>query len=207
MSDSPTFTRFLAQLRAEGREKADGFDPSHFDGLAPEERPRVFALLVGALDTGDTTAARGLLLLDASAGARALQDALPRHPFPDPVGLSIATELWAHDRWPDAGATLVRYTAHPSAQARLQSLFQLQGAPCTATLGAAMRARVVEDADPTNRSYAAKKLLACLGLASSPEHAYAEHRAVMMRLRSDSRAEREAALAELPSAGSRSGGP
>lgn len=194
---SPTFEHFFAQLNARGREKADGFDPSHFEGLRPDEKPRVGELLVGALRAGDGTAANGLLLLDPVGGRRLLDDALAEGTYPERVGLHVATVLWERTRDTRYAGALLPYVRHPLTAARAQALFQLQDAPCTPGMFASLRAAVLEDPDETNRSYAAKKLLACVGAVVRPEDAYAQQRPLMLALRGADAAVRREALATL----------
>lgn len=40
-----TYTKFLEQFNSKGREKADGYDKSHFDGLTDKEKDLAFELL------------------------------------------------------------------------------------------------------------------------------------------------------------------
>lgn len=79
---TPTFDRFLAQLRTTGRQKLDGFDRGHFDGLSAPERDEARRLLVAALHARDTTAATGLVLLDGAGAEPALLAALAQYDAP-----------------------------------------------------------------------------------------------------------------------------
>lgn len=42
-----TYDKFLEQFHAQGRQKADGYDKSHFDGLTTDEMEKAFELLTG----------------------------------------------------------------------------------------------------------------------------------------------------------------
>jgi hypothetical protein len=76
---SDRFDGFLKQLNAQGREKGEGFDPSHFEGLSPDERLEAARLLREALLEGDNTAAHGLVLLDPQVARPILDEALQKY--------------------------------------------------------------------------------------------------------------------------------
>lgn len=61
---SDTFDRFLKQYHAQGREKADGYDRSHFDGLTDDEKIRAFELLAREAEGAPETATPWLFHLD-----------------------------------------------------------------------------------------------------------------------------------------------
>src|ERR671924_551428 len=91
---SATFDRFLKQLYAQGSEKAGGFDASHFEGMTSDERLEAARLLREALFAGDSTAIRGLVLLDKQSARPTLEDALQKLSGDPSACLILAEELW-----------------------------------------------------------------------------------------------------------------
>jgi hypothetical protein len=95
---SDTFDEFLKQYHAQGREKADGYDRSHFDGLTDDEKVRAFELLAAEAEKVPETATHWLFYLDPS---RAEQVTLAQVAAKkgDPYGENFVRQF-----------TLIRYT-------------------------------------------------------------------------------------------------
>jgi hypothetical protein len=194
-----TFDRFLKQLHATGSEKGDGFDPSHFDGLSPDERPEVARLLREALLRGDDTAAGGLILLDPEEAGPALEDALHKmqaHPW---VSLAAARELWnltGESRYQDV---MIATLENPNELLRQSALVALENTPHDDRLMAALESLVRDDPDDTIRFLAAKHLLYGLGLITDLHETNHPYRQMVRDLSDESKEVREKALAELKS--------
>ncbi|HEY0778274.1 MAG TPA: hypothetical protein VGD56_09935 [Gemmatirosa sp.] len=179
---SATFTRFLAQLRAQGREKADGFDRSHFDGLAPDERPEVARLLEDALARGDNTAVGGLLLLDPSDAPTVLRDALARLPFENTARVTIAGALLARSDDPALQRELVRYLSHPVGPTRRLALNYLTRSAPNRALAPALQQYVHDEAEGDNRALGAELALYWSGAISRLDDSYRQYGSLLNAL-------------------------
>src|SRR5262245_47357064 len=194
---SPTFDRFLKQLRAQGMEKADGFDPSHFDGLSQDERLEAFRLLQDALLKGDDTAAHDLVLLDPQGARPALEAAWPKYKGDALGGLNVAEELWGltgESRYRDFMVDSLRQS---NRTVRQRALMALRGAPHDDRLMTALQSVILNDPDEIIRSLAATHLLYGLGLVASFQAMKHPYRQIENDLSDERREVRERALAEL----------
>lgn len=197
MITSESFLVFLQQLNARGADKADGFDRRAFDGLTPDERPRVEQMLLAAVERGDNTAAEGLLLFDRARASSLLAGALGRIAFENGAGASVAGQLWLLTRDPQYERELARYLRHPSAPTRLTALGYLKQASPDVAVLPAWAATVEEDSSRVNRSIAASLLLYCLGRVPSADAAYRVERPLMKELTSENVGARHAAIARV----------
>jgi hypothetical protein len=196
---STTFDRFLKQLHAEGREKADGFDPSHFDGLSQDERLEAARLLREALLAGDDTAAGGLVLLDPQIARPALEAALPKYGG-DALGrLSLAEKLWKLTGDSNYQDLIIDSLRHPDETIRQRALVALRETPHDDRLMAVLQPMVLDDPDEVIRFWASIHLLYGLGLVTDFNQRPPQHRQLLIDLNDDQRDVREKALAELKS--------
>src|SRR5688572_18686509 len=102
---SRAFDRFLAELRADGPAKADGFDLENLRGLGGAERQQAVTLLQEAVATGDSTAVPALLVIDPTTGLSFLRSQLvvSKHEL---VRVRIVATLLDAGRDPDAEQAL-----------------------------------------------------------------------------------------------------
>jgi hypothetical protein len=194
---SQTFNRFLKQLSAQGREKADGFDSSHFDGMTSDERLEAARLLRDALLAGDSTAIRGLVLLDEQSARPTLEDALQKLSGDPSASLILAEELWKitnESRYQDVMVALLK---HPDHSIRRRALGGLQDTPHNDRLMGVLQTLVLDDPNKTVRFWAATHLIYGLGLIKDfydVNHPYIQ---TLRDLSSDNKEFREKTLAEL----------
>jgi hypothetical protein len=196
---SKTFERFLKQLYAWGREKGDGFDGSHFDGLSPDERLEADRLLREALLEGDNTAAHGLVLLDPQAARPILDEALQKYSGDTWFSLRVVKELWSLTRESRYQDLMIATLQHQDELLRQSALVGLEDTPHNERLMTALETLVRDDPVKRIRLLAAAHLLHGLGLITDIYDL--EHRYIRIeRELSDNRKEvREKALAELKS--------
>lgn len=196
---SRTFDRFLKQLYAEGGEKADGFDLSHFDGLTLDERLEAARLLRDALLRGDDTAAHGLVLLDPQAARATLEETLQKYSEDAYGSLTLAGELWSLTRDLRYQDLMIACLKHPNSTIRLRALVMLRDTPHGDKLMSELQSLVMDDPDETIRFWAAIHLLYGFGLITDfhkREHPYKQ---IVRDLSDESREVRQKALAELKS--------
>jgi HEAT repeat protein len=196
---SKTFERFLKQLYAWGREKGDGFDRSHFDGLSPDERLEAARLLREALLRGDNTSAEGLVLLDPRAAKATLEEALQTMSGDAHVSLAVAKQLWHLTKESRYQEEMIAILQHPNDLLRRSALVALEDTPHDDRLMTVLQALVKDDPHEIIRSMAARHLIYGLGLITDIhdlDHPYIRIKNEL----SDNRKEvREKALAELKS--------
>lgn len=94
-----TLERFLRQYNATGREKGDGYDASHFEGLAAEELHTVEDMLIKDALKLDTTAIQGLGVINTANAETALRQLLTIVLPPNYAHLRVVQALWeiSHD--------------------------------------------------------------------------------------------------------------
>lgn len=193
---SSAFDKFTKQLDAQGREKGDGFDASHFDGMNENERTEARRRLENALAKGDSTAAFGLVLLDGAAAEESLHRTLTRLEYPNDTGADVAGELWKLTGKSEYRRVLVHYLQHPKHLVRQTTIVHLGSRACEATddLGDALDEMVMSEPNETVQFLAVKLLLYCRGLISGiydKQHSYKE---LVNDLTSENLADRRKAL-------------
>jgi hypothetical protein len=194
---SATFDRFLKQFHAWGREKVNGFDRSHFDGLSPDERLEAARLLLEALLSGDNTAVEGLVLLDAQAARATLDEVLQKMSGDASASLDIAEELWqltGESRYLDLMIAMLR---HPDHSLRRRALSGLQDTPHDERLMAALQSLVIDDPDKGIRFWSATHLLYGLGLITGFYDVNHPYKQLVRDFSDESKEVRENALGEL----------
>lgn len=194
---SETYNRFLQQLNARGREKADGFDRSHFRGLSADERVEAARLLREALFKGDDTAAVGLVLLDSAAAKEPLEEALQTEGKGPLYTLTLAKELWkltGESRYQEMMIDLLR---HPDRIIRRRALGGLEATPHNDRVMAEIKHLVINDPDQTIRYRAANHLLYGLGLIPNFHDVFASYQQILQNLSDENKEVREKALSEL----------
>jgi len=196
---SVTFDRFLKQLYAQGREKADGFDPGDFDGMAANERQEAARLLREALLKGDDTAARGLVFLDPQTARPILEEALQKVQGDAWVRLSAARELWGLTGESHYQGLMIDALRDPSELIRHRTLVALEETPHNDRLMTALESLVKDDPDNVTRFMAAKHLLFGLGLITDIHDTNHPYKQKVRDLTDENRQVREKALAELKS--------
>jgi hypothetical protein len=196
---SKTFECFLKQLYAWGREKGDGFDRSHFDGLSPDERLEAARLLREALLEGDNTVAHGLVLLDPQVARPILDEALQKYSGNAWFSLRVVKELWSLTRESRYQDLMIATLQHQDELLRQSALVGLEDTPHDERLMTVLQALVLDDPRKIIRSMAARRLIYGLGLITDIhdlDHPYIRIKNEL----SDNRKEvREKALAELKS--------
>jgi len=194
---SQTFNRFLNQLHAQGSEKADGFDSSHFDGMTSDERPEAARLLREALFAGDSTAIRGLVLLDKQSARPTLEDALQKLSGDTSARLILAEELWKLTNESRYQEVMIDLLKHPDHSIRRRALSGLQNTPHNDRLMGELQTLVLDDPNKTVRFWAATHLVYGLGLIKDfydVNHPYIQ---TVRYLSNENKEVRENALAEL----------
>lgn len=194
---SATFERFVRQLNAQGRDKADGFDRGDFDGLAPEERPEVARLLEEALARGDSTAVGGLLLFDPQGAPATLRAALRRLPPQNAARTTIAGTLLSLAPDSHLQQELVRALHHPSATMRRLALNYLSQSAPNRALVPALRAYVHEELDTANRALGAEILLYWSGTIPNLGESYRRYGTTLDALEQTDDKSRRLGLSEL----------
>jgi hypothetical protein len=194
-----TFNHFLRQLNAQGREKLDGFDNSHFRGLSSDERLEVARLLREALLRGDSTAAAGLVLLNREEARQPLEEALQKMKGDPWVSIAIAEQLWDLTRESRYQDIMIATLEDPSEVLRQRALVGLKNTPHNERLMAALELLVINDRDGTIRFLAASNLLYGLGLIRDIYDTDHPYKQIVRDLHGESKEIREKTLAELKS--------
>ncbi|MBO0721724.1 MAG: hypothetical protein J2P41_12925 [Blastocatellia bacterium] len=192
-----TFNRFLQQLHAHGREKGDGFDHSHFQGLSADERVEAARLLREALLSGDDTAAEGLVLLDSAAAREPLEEAIQTSGKSPLYTLTLAEVLWkltGESRYQDIMIDLLQHHDH---SIRWRALGGLETTPHNDRLMAEIKNLVINDPDDNIRYRAAKHLLYGLGLIPKFQDVAAPYKQILLNLSDENKEIRKKALSEL----------
>lgn len=194
---SPTFDHFLAQLHATGREKGDGFDHTHFDGLRPDERPEVERLLHEALAAGDSTAVNGLLLFDGAAAVRVLDETLRRLPPGDGTATTIAGRLWAATHDPRYQRALADGLTNDAPATRRLALNYLVETPPAPALIPFLRERLDHEREGANRALLGELLLFWSGAIPALAESYRLHGSLLDTLEDGNPWSRRRAIGEL----------
>lgn len=93
-----TYDRFLKQYNSTGKEKGDGYDASHFEGLSPTELAIVEEMLINNAMQLDTTAIQGLGVINTANAETALRKLLTIVLPPNYAHLRIVQALWETSR-------------------------------------------------------------------------------------------------------------
>ena len=191
---SLTFDKFLNQLHAQGREKGDGFDASHFDGMTEDERQEARQLLENALIDGDNTAAFGLVLLDGKAAEEPLRRVLEQLDYPNDVGADVAGELYKMTGKKEYQEILIQYLHHPKHLVRQATLVYLSNKPCSENLKNALSDSILGESNETVQFLAVKLMLYCQGLISNIYDKQHSHKQLVVDLTSKDKNIRREAL-------------
>jgi hypothetical protein len=89
-----SFEKFLKQYHAVGREKGEGYDSSHFEGMTDNELVTAEEMLIKDAAQLDTTAIRGLGVLKSANSEITLRSLLAKVSAPSYAHLRIAEALW-----------------------------------------------------------------------------------------------------------------
>jgi hypothetical protein len=89
-----SFEKFLKQYYAVGREKGEGYDSSHFEGMTHNELETAEKMLIKDATQLDTTAIRGLGVLKSKNAEITLRSLLEKVSAPSYAHLHIAKALW-----------------------------------------------------------------------------------------------------------------
>jgi hypothetical protein len=195
------YDRFLAQLRATGREKLDGIDGALFGAMTPPERADARRLLEIAARRGDAIAALGLIDLDGAGAVPILREALPAAytvpATPRALVLGALLRLTGDAACSDALATLIADIEGTDALVRQTALVQLQNRPASVAVRAALWRSVRDEPDKTVRFLAAKQLLFAAGLITDVHQRVYPQRDVVRVLTESEGAPRAAAVRSL----------
>jgi hypothetical protein len=91
---SEAFDSFLKQYHALGREKLDGYDSSHFEGLTPQEFATAEQMLIEDAMKLDTSAIQGLGYVRSEKTEKTLRSLLTKVKAPCDLHLCLAKALW-----------------------------------------------------------------------------------------------------------------
>lgn len=196
------YSKFVAELRAEGPSKKDGFDLVNLRKLSGGERDEARTLLQQAVADGDDTAVAALVALDGAEGLSFLRARLA-DPIDDTGLLArarIVDVLLDQGRPdPDAERALVDLVAAPHAVVRQAAIASCERVWSDDAKIALLRASLRIEPDALNRLAAANALLRTLGRTRGDGRA-PDHAEALAALRSGDADARDAMLARLGAA-------
>lgn len=123
---SKTFESFMKQYHATGREKLDGYDPSHFEGLTAQEISTVEEMLINDAMKLDTAAIQGLGYLGTENSKIALRNLLSKTSAPCDAHLCIVKALWKITRDIELQKNIIEDFDKNNAALRQQAAIALQ---------------------------------------------------------------------------------
>jgi hypothetical protein len=197
---SEAWTRFERQLRATGREKADGYSAAHFAGMTDEEKQRAFDLLEQEARV-DPSSAEWLFHLDPRR-AEAAGLAQLAQPGTSPYRSFILAHAIGHNsRDPHLQQRMQQQmiASYPQlpADTRLRALLRLGSTPPTNALRAFLEGVLLGESDPDLLGGAAHQLLRAHGVPYATEADKTRFRELLSRLSDPSPAARRQALRTL----------
>lgn len=195
MSDA--YQRFIRQYNATGREKADGYDRSHFDGMTPAEKAQAFELLKDeAVNLPEVV--KWLFHLDAARAAPvALQIAQSRDSDAYYPWYLIYEQLQAHSQDLRYQKQMIDGYPRVAADYRAQAVEALGRTPPSAARRDFFRDVVTNESDPSVLAGAAYHLARDLKLPQTTDQEKKRFRDILVGLSGDDPTQRRATLRSL----------
>jgi hypothetical protein len=195
---SDTWDQFLKQYHAQAREKADGYDPGHFDGLTDEEKNRAFDLLTQEAEKVPETASAWLFYLDPQRAEQVTLDQVARKSG-DPHGKNYERQFellrYTHD---------LRYQRDMLAEYphiddfyKVDALHLIRRTPETPELCTFLRNLLLHETDGSLLAAAAVGFMGVHKLPKGTPAEKTEHKAYSSRLKSSSATVRVDAIQEI----------
>ncbi len=92
---SAAWNHFLTAFEATGRDRVDGYDRGHFDGLDDDERARAHAMILARAEAGEAPELRALPLLGTAEARACAERVAARERAPTVRRLAACEAAWA----------------------------------------------------------------------------------------------------------------
>lgn len=192
------FDGFMRQYEAQGREKAEGYMPSHFAGMTGAERRRAADLLYDELSHDAGMAADGLVMLDRGvARERLTRFVAEQAAEPVPTIGEIYARLYELTRDLTYQTLMIEAFSSCPPERRGDLVLRLDATPSTLALRAFLRDRILNEDEPIAQSLCARALLLRRLGAPKTEAERADFTARWANLKSPDAGARRAALDAL----------
>lgn len=193
---SITFDRFLAQYRSSGREKLDGYDRGHFDGMTHDESVTAERMLVRDSLDQDVAAIRGLGVLGSLNAMITLQQLLSTTQQPSWLHLEIANALWQATQNTRYQEIMIDYLSNTDDELRKTAANNLRFTTPNKRLFQAFWTLLQTENHPRIRATAVRSILLCVGLTVDPYDTAQNYLNIVRGLVSKDSDARQAALNE-----------
>jgi hypothetical protein len=156
---------FFAQYQAEGRQRLDGYDASHFEALTDAELTRARAMILERAEAGETPEIRALPLLGVPEALRVVERLLAREQAPTPTRLTACEAGWTLTQAPGYQHEIITIADTGDDFVRSQAITILAMIPLTPSALAEVTARLRVEANDTLSVQLAKAVLRGRGVA------------------------------------------
>jgi hypothetical protein len=193
-----SFDRFLRQYKAQGREKADGYAASHFNGLTDEEKDRAFELLAKEAEDVPETATEWLFYLDPQRAQQVTLDQIAKRKA-DPYGKNYVRQFELLKYTRDLQYQREMLDEYPRIDAfyKADALHLIRITPETADLEAFLRDLLLTETDPAAIAAAAVGFLDIHHVPENAPSAKPQQNGYFARLKNPSPQTRADAIREI----------
>ena len=194
---SAPWQRFESAYDAVGRARAEGYPPSAFEGLTPDERARALAMLLARAEAGEAPEVLALAHFDEPAARDAVARAFAAERAPTLLRLAAARAGWALTGDPNYQAAVAHLADRGEGVVRRVAL----GVVCAMTLTpealAHVTARLLTEPDRLTAVQLAKAVLRSRGVAVDAPEDFQRALPAVRELTAPDLAARAAAVARL----------
>lgn len=189
--------RFQSAYDALGRERAEGYLPTAFEGLTPDERARALAMLLARAEAGEPPEVLALAHFDEPAARDAVARVFAAERGPTLLRLAAARAGWALTGDPKYQAAVAHLADRGEGVVRRIALVEVCSMPLTPEALAHVTARLLTEADRVTAVQLAKAVLRSRGVAVDDPEDFQRALPQLRALAAPDLAARAAAVARL----------
>jgi hypothetical protein len=191
------YQNFLAFFATANKERLDGLDETHFNGMSPEERSKAFDYLVErVLNGGSRESVGGLFVADPARAAPIVRQLLDSGKLREDAEISAAWELYQIQQDPSLIPVFIRLMSSANPTNRSNAAFYVPADVLTPELGAALKGMIRTETETLPLVNAINKLLECHGITRESV-SKEEFSKFYLGLRSDVLADKEKTFTQL----------
>lgn len=159
------YQKFLEFFTTANKERLDGLNETHFDGMSPEERSKAFDyLLERVLKGGSRESVGGLFVADPARAAPIVRQLLDSGKLREDAEISAAWELYQIQPDPSLIPVFIRLMSSANQTNRSNAAFYVPADKLTPELDAALKGMIRTETETLPLINAINKLLECHGI-------------------------------------------